>query len=528
MDDPTRAIRSKIKGIAAQATNAAHRALNPSGLEAYQRSVGQDASTRNPVVVIPGILGSRLEEIATGRKLWGGSNIAEFADPNNPVDLEHVAFPIRPDAPLRERTDTVHTTGTIEEFSARIAGLQLQVSAYGPILEMLGVGGFLREKDKRSPLVYDHRSVATCFEFAYDWRRSIPDNASRLKKFIEQVLEFSRYDAKLDDDRELKVDIVAHSMGGLLTRYFLRYGDQPLEESGDLPEINWAGSELIEHALLVGTPNAGSILAIVRLLEGLPKTAATPSYHQSVLATHPALYQLLPRNRHQAAVDASKGELIEDLYDAELWARNGWGLCSPGADVLLKAMVPDETEKTRREFAQRHVADCLNNAKRFHETLDVAARTPQGLTLTLFAGDGVQTPSRVSIEGSQTVRTIQNDLGDGTVLRSSALMDERRNRSNYPRVLTPIDWDSVNFIPASHMVLTRHPAFINNALYILLEKPKRGEIFDADAIDRIIRETPTASDPQHPEAEREQALAQEPKDGNAPETTQAPEPGAAS
>lgn len=471
MDDPTRMIRSRLKGIAAKATNAAHRALNPSGLEAYGEAVGQDASTRNPVVVIPGILGSRLEEIATGRKLWGGSNIAEFADPDNPVDLDHVSFPIRPDAPLRERQDTVHTTGTIEEFSARIAGMQLQVAAYGPILEMLGVGGFLREQDSRRSLAYDHRSVATCFEFAYDWRRSIPDNAARLKTFIGQVLEFSRYDARLTDDQELKVDIVAHSMGGLLTRYFLRYGDQPLDETGDLPKMDWAGTDLVDNALIVGTPNAGSLMAIVRLLEGLPKTAATPNYPPGVLGSHPALYQLLPRNRHVPAIDGETGEAFDDLYDPELWARKGWGLCAPEADSLLEALLPGESIQTRRKYAHQHVADCLKNAQRFHQTLDAPATTPKSLSLTLFAGDGVPTPSAVQIKPGEPVETVERDLGDGTVLRSSALMDERRNRSRFPRVLTPIDWDSVNFIPASHMVLTRHPAFINNALYILLEKP---------------------------------------------------------
>ena len=45
------------------------------------------------------------------------------------------------------------------------------------------------------------------------------------------------------DDPTLKVNVIAHSMGGLVTRYYLRYGTvDALEGDGDFP-INMAARQ---------------------------------------------------------------------------------------------------------------------------------------------------------------------------------------------------------------------------------------------------------------------------------------------
>lgn len=45
-------------------------------------------------------------------------------------------------------------------------------------------------------------------------------------------------------------------MGGLIARYYLRYGTENLNENGSLPQLSWAGSKLVEHLVVIGTPNA--------------------------------------------------------------------------------------------------------------------------------------------------------------------------------------------------------------------------------------------------------------------------------
>ena len=61
--------------------------------------------------------------------------------------------------------------------------------------------------------------------------------------------------------------------------------------------------------------------------------------------------------------------------------------------------------------------------------------------------------------------------GDGTVLRSSALADERAGMDWHPRAQTPIDFDHITFLFNNHIGLTKDPIFTDNLLHRLLDYP---------------------------------------------------------
>ncbi len=63
---------------------------------------------------------------------------------------------------------------------------------------------------------------------------------------------------------------------------------------------------------------------------------------------------------------------------------------------------------------------------------------------------------------------------DGSVLRSSALMDERVGGRWTARLQTPVTWTSVRFLFNDHLGMTKDPAFTDNVLYLLLEAPPPG------------------------------------------------------
>ena len=67
---------------------------------------------------------------------------------------------------------------------------------------------------------------------------------------------------------------------------------------------------------------------------------------------------------------------------------------------------------------------------------------------------------------------IQTGPGDGTVLRSSALMDERLADNLQSRLISPIQWSQVLFIFSDHLGITKDPSFTDNVLYFLLESPR--------------------------------------------------------
>jgi len=63
-------------------------------------------------------------------------------------------------------------------------------------------------------------------------------------------------------------------------------------------------------------------------------------------------------------------------------------------------------------------------------------------------------------------------LGDESILRSSALMDERVGGKWSPELRSPIQWEQVSFFFTNHLALTKDVRFTDDLLFILLEKPK--------------------------------------------------------
>jgi len=95
---------------------------------------------------------------------------------------------------------------------------------------------------------------------------------------------------------------------------------------------------------------------------------------------------------------------------------------------------------------------------------------PPGLSLTLIAGDAKPTIAVMSADmKTGQIKVVKKAPGDGIVLRTSALMDERVGGSWTPGLVSPIKWSQVTFIFNDHLGLTIDPAFTDNILYVLLE-----------------------------------------------------------
>jgi pimeloyl-ACP methyl ester carboxylesterase len=458
---------------------------------------------RNPVVVVHGILGARLEHRDSRQTVWGAFT-SDAADPASRQGARRVAVPFADLLATRMpelATAAVFPTGPLEGINVGLVFAVINVGVYRDILKTLGVGGYT------DPVAFDPGSPPyeldhfTCFTFFYDWRRDNRVNAAELGRFLQetrkridrsarrriaQLREAATADG-LEEALELeqwladgyRFDIVAHSMGGLVTRYFLRYGDAPLPADGSLPELTWKGAEQIDRVVLVGTPSLGSMDALQNLLVGFsPGPPLLPTYAPAILGTMTAIYQLLPRG-DGLVLDERGAPMDLDLFDVEVWDRNDWGLLAPESDRYLRWFLPEVDDRAeRRRLARQALANVLERTRRFHAAIDRPVPDCP-VDLRLFAADTEPTLARVRMvtRGGKLVPEFDGDElmapGDATVTRRSALGDLSPDRAARMWLESTVPWTGVTFLPDDHIGLTRNPIFTDNVLFFLLQQPPR-------------------------------------------------------
>jgi pimeloyl-ACP methyl ester carboxylesterase len=197
----------------------------------------------------------------------------------------------------------------------------------------------------------------------YDWRHGIEESGASLAE-------------RLREHGSRKLAIVAHSMGGLISRAALA-----------LP-----GMRHVERVVLLGTPNQGSFApvqalrgtyAVVRKIARLDGATTAERLTEEVFNSFPSLYQMVP-------VSSQKG--VADLFDPRAWPDSGPALRPP----------------------------LLEHARRFRERL-----APADERFVAVAGVGQETITAVRKGRSGFVYTITRH-GDGTVPAASAALDGAR------------------------------------------------------------------------------------------------------
>lgn len=444
----------------------------------YNRAAQAHGPDRNPIIVIPGILGSRLVDVSTHQTIWGAFD-RTAAHPGDPAGIRKIGLPLQGFIGQRPDADYVMPDGVLDRVVVRLAGIPIELQQYAQILATLGAGGYRDPALGLGGIDYgeDH---FTCFQFAYDWRRDNAENAGELKRFMDdrRVYIAEQYRLRFGVERDptsIKFDVVTHSMGALLFRYFLRYGDQPLVEGGTAPQLNWSGAGYVGRAILVAPPNAGSALSLKFLVEGQDLgRPVLPYYSPAILGSFPSTYQLLPHGPVAALfADGDARRPITNLYDPALWQARRWGLSDPGQAAVIAALLPAVADpEMRMRLAVARQAALLERARRFQAALDIPSTAPEGLEAFLVVGDSIATDAAYSVGPDNRLVGMRTAPGDGTVTRASALFDTRTEADWQPEVRSPLRFRSTLLLSGEHIRLTRSSVFKDNVLYWLLEEPR--------------------------------------------------------
>jgi pimeloyl-ACP methyl ester carboxylesterase len=227
-------------------------------------------------------------------------------------------------------------------------------------------------------LLFELQAHWDTIAFGYDWRADVRQSAAAL---AERIREWAKGEP---------VHLVAHSMGGILARTFIRRFPDAWAGMQDRTGKGRGG-----RLVMLGTPNRGAF-AIVLALSGdeklLKMLATLDRKHDltellQILNTFPGSYQLLPSPRVDLGDDHRR------LFDAAAW----------GSLPVRQGL--------------------LRQGEQFQEWLHPVIDPDR---LVFVAGYGQPTPVRVRIEGPGRFTYDVTDEGDGRVPHSLGLLEDVR------------------------------------------------------------------------------------------------------
>jgi pimeloyl-ACP methyl ester carboxylesterase len=422
-----------------------------------------------PLVFIPGAFGSSLRDTRTGRELWPVSNMTLLFG-----SYANLELPIDPDR-LEPITDGIAVEGVFEDG--------LGQDFYGRVLRTLErIGGF-QPRRPGDPVEPGQRNY---YVYLYDWRLDNTQVVAGLHDLIRQI--------RIDyGDPQLKVDILAHSNGGLLARYYARYGRAPLTERGPLEPLE-PGADTIRKLLLVGTPNLGTIQPVLSHVRG--EEIGLRKIRPEVMATCPGATQLLPHPRLPWLVDLRGDPVPEDVFAIDTWREFRWSIFDPEAHRRIVAHHGGGAAGRRYlEILERYFERQLQRGRRFIEALaEPGWESP--FATSLFGGDCAPTLARLVVErvdGRYQARerttdivnpypgvdyhTLMFDPGDLVVTRDS--LEGRYSGNRFAdsadqggyRLPPTVRAAQTVFLCEEHRQLTGNLTFQDNLLHALLRQP---------------------------------------------------------
>ncbi|MCP5112041.1 MAG: alpha/beta fold hydrolase [bacterium] len=340
---------------------------------------------QNPVIVIPGITATTMDDKypLDTRHIW-----------TMVLNREYERLALHPDD-IRYET---------HEPSQVVAGRLFSV--YDDLIDALR-HDLSERADRPTPV----------FAFPYDWRRALDRTAAELRDFIEEVIARTRLLRHYAGSRRVeKVDLVGHSMGGLVICEYLHHHDR---------------ERRVGKVATMGTPYQGSAEAVVKLATGLGNLSrGKPSEREREAArTMPAIYQLLP-SYGRAVVDRNTSRSVS-LFSANNWQRT---ILESLAEYVRLHSVKPNAEQKKEQRAASLLRAMLRQARQHRGhvldlDLEQAGLSPRQWLAII--GTGQETRIRVEVDraGDRTRfyfsdehwKNQERDTGDGTVALLSAI-----------------------------------------------------------------------------------------------------------
>jgi pimeloyl-ACP methyl ester carboxylesterase len=413
---------------------------------------------RVPVILIPGLLGSRLARARDGVEVWPGGTRKLLTS-----DYLDLALRIDPDT-LEPVDDGLVPSGIFEGAVGK--------DFYGRLMQELREAGGYRLMRPGRPVVQQR---ARLYVFTYDWRQDNVETVKKLDELIEQIR--SDY-----GDPELRVDVIAHSMGGLVVRYFERYGPVDVLD-GNSFTVTGLGRSKLRRVVLLGTPNQGTVTAVHKFLNGYRVGfSALPT---EGVATMPSTFQLFPHPLVDWVVNVNGRPLDFDVFDIEFWRRYGWSIFDPR---IQRRMDRHRDVWPQQDVFERWFERRLERGRRFVWSLMVPSGRVPLVKPLLLGSDCVPTPSRLVFEnvGGESVARLRPEQilvptpgvdyetlmfapGDGSVTLASLLSRQDLSSEVPSYEQESLETERNLIVCERHDALTSEDALLDALIGYLLE-----------------------------------------------------------
>jgi len=271
----------------------------------------------HPVIVLPGITGTCLRDEYPMRP--------EFVWKVLKRDYERVA--LHPNDLRYEAKEP-----------ARLRPGQINDVAYTELVEELRYN--LRTREDEAVPVYP---------FGYDWRMPLEVTETQLDEFIEEVIERTKllrhYD-KLGYCEDAKVNLVGHSMGGLVITGYL-------EHKGRSAPVNKVAT--------LAAPYRGSFEAVIKVATGTANLGTSPpsSREREAARVTPSLYHLLPS--FSGGVQSDPG-IPRSLFNPGAWQPSV--VDSIAEFIRLKGLPTKQRKRDARKLFAQLLADARSHRAR--------------------------------------------------------------------------------------------------------------------------------------------------------------------
>jgi hypothetical protein len=408
-----------------------------------------------PVIVIPGAFGSRLRRKTDGEEIWPRSNASLLFSSYPDIRLDIDESTLQPITEDVEAPD-IFREGLGQDF-------------YGKVIDTLqNIGGYQRLYPGQRP----DPTLRSFYVFPYDWRLDNVAVVKELDRFIEQI-------AADHQDPSIRFDFLAHSNGGMLVRYYARYGTDDLLDPSAQPSGRH-GSHRVRRLVLVGTPNLGTMQPVLSHVRG--EEVGLRKIPAEVVATCSGAPQLMPHPDIPWLYDINGRRMDLDVFDMATWRELNWSIFR--TRTRLRTIRRHGGGNAGRRYLgvlEDYMAHHMARGRRFHELMGEPARDYEPLPY-VFGADCTPTVAALVVEkqdsyyqGHESPETIRRPIqgvdyssilrepGDGVVTRAS-LMGRRHSGNASPRLQIA---HSV-FLCEAHQQLTGNPSFQDNLLYTLL------------------------------------------------------------